>query len=74
MTIWTQAELDTQIAAYKAALLKVASGQSVQLGDTTYTHADLDKIQKTLEYFDKQRLALAGAGGPRLVPGRVRRI
>jgi len=49
MSIWTHTELDSQIAAFKAALIKVASGQSVQVGDTNYTRADLGSIQKTLE-------------------------
>jgi len=73
MSIWTLAELDTQIAAFKTALIKVASGQSYQMGDTHFTNADLPSIQKTLEYLNREKLALSRAGGPRVVPGRVRR-
>ena len=73
MTIWTLAELDEQIAAFKKGLLAVASGQSYQIGGDQYTRADLDKIEKTLDYLNRQRLAATGSGGPRLVPGRVRR-
>lgn len=73
MSIWTADELNTQIAAFKKALLVVAGGQSVTVDGTTYTNADLQSIQKTLEYLNQQKLALAGSGGPRVVPGRVRR-
>ena len=73
MSIWTLTELDEQIAAFKAALLKVASGQSCQIGGDTYTRADIEKIQNILEYLNQQKLALTKSGGPRLQPGRVLR-
>ena len=73
MTIWTHAELDEQIAAFKKGLLVIAGGQSYQIGGDTYTRADLLAMQKTLDYLNQQKLSLSRSGGPRMVPGRVRR-
>lgn len=76
--LFTTAELDIQIAAYKQAMLDVASGQSVRLttaggNDRQLTLADLPEIRKTLEYFQTQKAKIAGVSGPQFLPGRPRR-
>jgi hypothetical protein len=75
--LFTSAELDTQIAAYKQALLDVASGQSVRLqtgsSDRWLTMADLPEIRKTLEFFQTEKSKTALKYGPQFIPGRPRR-
>lgn len=73
-SIWTIAELDAQISAYKAALLAVSAMQSYQM-DTgltkkTVTHADLPEIRSTLKYLQNERAALAGSSGPQFLSVR----
>jgi hypothetical protein len=76
--LFTTAELDTHIAAYKQAMLDVASGQSVRLttaggADRQLTLADLPEIRNTLEFFQAQKAKTAGVSGPQFLPGRPRR-
>lgn len=66
-SVFTEAELDQQIAAYKEALKACASGQSVRMNtggvDRLWTSADLPEIRKTLEWLaaEKQRAAAPGS-------------
>jgi hypothetical protein len=75
--LFTTAELDSHIAAYKQALLDVASGQRVRLQsggtDREMTMADLPEIRKTLEFFQSEKTKTAGVCGPQFLPGRPRR-
>lgn len=75
--LFTSAELDTQIAAWKQALLGVSSGQSVRLNtgitERMLTMADLPEIRKTLDYLQSQKAASAGLSGPQFLPGRPKR-
>jgi len=75
--LFTSAELDAQIAAYKQALLDVASGQSVRLqsggSDRLLTMADLPEIRNTLTYLQGEKAKIAGVSGPQFIPARPRR-
>lgn len=75
--LFTTDELETQIAAYKQALLDVASGQRVRLQtggtDRELTMADLPELRKTLLFFQGEKAKIAGNSGPQFLPGRPRR-
>lgn len=75
--LFTSAELDTQIAAYKQALLDVAGGQSVRFqsggSDRMLTMADLPEIRNTLAYLQSEKAKTGGVSGPQFLPARPRR-
>lgn len=75
--LFTAAELDAQIAAYKGALTGLASAQSYTLEAggirQQLTRADLPEIRRTLEWLQGQRQAVEVGGGPQALAGRVRR-
>lgn len=75
--LFTTEELDTQIAAWKQALLDVAGGQTVRFSsggsDRQLTLADLPEIRKTLTFLQAEKAKLAGTHGPQFLPGRPRR-
>jgi hypothetical protein len=77
MGIFTSAELDTQISAYKAALLACASGQSYRLSngivDRSFTQNDLPEIRNTLNWLAQEKAALSGISVPYIVSGRPSR-
>lgn len=75
MAIFTIAELDEQIAAYKAALKAVAVNQEYSIGGRRFTRADLGEIRSTLEWLDAQRSMLANnmSPGPQGLETRVAR-
>lgn len=58
MAVFTVEELNTQITAYKAALLALATAQSYEFtsGGSTrrLTRANLPEIRDTLQYLDNQ--------------------
>lgn len=64
MSLFTAEELSNQIAAYKDALLKLASSQSYTIetiGGTRriVTRADLPEIRKTLTYLESEKQKLS---------------
>ena len=75
--LFTDAELDAQIAAYKKALTALATAQSYQLelaGERQIlTRADLPEVRTTLEWLQQQRLGNTIGRGPQIFAGRVRR-
>lgn len=75
--LFTAAELDAQIAAYKAALTALASAAeyTMDFGGTRQTvrKADLPEIRKTLEWLQGQRVSLTTGSGPQIIPGMVAR-
>lgn len=75
--LFTDAELDTQIAAYKTALTALAKAQSytLEFGATRQqlTRADLPEIRQTLTWLQEQRAATAGVAGLQSLRGRVAR-
>lgn len=75
--LFTEAELDAKIAAYKQALESLASSQSytIDVGGTktTVTKADLPQIRSTLEWLQAERVKLTTGGGPQILHGVVRR-
>lgn len=77
MGIFTAAELDEQIAAYKEALKAVASGQSVRMNtggsDRMLTMADLPEIRNTLTWLANEKAALQGKSIPVSFSGRPAR-
>ncbi len=78
MAIFTLTELDEQLGAYKAALLKLATAQSTSI-DTggfrrTVTRAELPEIRETIEWLNQERNQLDGKTGlSRINVMRVRR-
>ena len=83
MAIFTITEIDEQIAAYKAALLALATSQSYEIDVAGFTRrlikADLPEIRKTLTFLKTERADLEsaaaspGAGVSRINVMRVRR-
>jgi hypothetical protein len=77
MAIFTLAEIETQIAAYKQAHLTVAGGKSFRMMtggiDRTWTSEDLPEIRKALEWLDSERTKLTIGSGPQILVGRPRR-
>lgn len=77
MGIFTAAELDEQITAYKEALKAVASGQSVRMNtggsDRMLTMADLPEIRNTLTWLASEKSSLQGKSVPVIVSGRPAR-
>jgi hypothetical protein len=75
--LFTSAELDQQISAYKKALIGLATAQSYTLnlgsGSRMVTKADLPQIRQTLEWLQTERVKLTTGAGPQIVAGRVRR-
>ncbi len=64
MAVFTSAELDTQIAAYKAGLLALATAQEVTIDTgisrTQFTRADISKIKDILLWLQSEKDQLAG--------------
>lgn len=73
MSIWTIEELDEQIAIYKDALAKAASGQYISIAGRMLTQQNLSEIRKTLKYYEAERNKLVRGYGPIAVQGRVAR-
>jgi hypothetical protein len=75
--LFTTAELDSQIAAFKAALMAISMGQAYRLttggSERQVTKADLPEIRKTLEWLQGERVKLSIGGGPQIFTGRPRR-
>ena len=75
--LFTAAELDQQISAYKKALIALAGAQSVVVnfgsGQRIVTHADLPEIRNTLEWLQAERVKATTGAGPQIFAGRVRR-
>jgi hypothetical protein len=76
--LFTTAELDTQIAAYKQALLDLAGGKSVRLAtsggsDRLWTSEDVVELRNTLEWLQNERVKLSVGSAPQFLPGRPRR-
>lgn len=73
--LFTESELTSQIAAYKAALTALASAAeyTMDVGGQRQTvrKADLPEIRKTLEWLQQQRAANAVGSGPQSFAGRV---
>jgi hypothetical protein len=70
-SIWTREELHEQIAQYKRALLKCASGSSYTIGTRSLTRQDLAEIRNHLSYLAGELAALDGRRGPLIVQGRI---
>jgi hypothetical protein len=66
MSVFTAAELEAQIAAYKAALLALASAAEYTFEPPGGTRrivkrADLPEIRKTLEFLQNEKSKVTGA-------------
>jgi len=76
MAIFTRAERQQHIEAWKAALLAVSQGQEYTIGTRRLRRADLPDIQAHLDWLDKQSTVedqTSGNGVPTfrsLIPGR----
>lgn len=76
--LYSKAELDALIAAYKQAEMKLASGTSeytIDVGGTrrTVRRRDLAEVRQQLQYYQSQRMALEGGAGPQILVGRPAR-
>lgn len=71
-SIWSREELLEAIAAYKAALLAVATGKSYRIGSRELTRLDLADIRSTLASLKKELEAIDGTAGPHFVVARPR--
>ena len=64
MSIWTADELTTIIAAYKAALLDLATAKTATIKTTsmerTVDRSDAGEIQRQLDYFKKELAEING--------------
>ena len=63
MAIFTLAEIEEQIAAYKAALLAVSLNQSYVIGEKRLFRADLPEIRSTLEWLDNEKTRISQPTG-----------
>lgn len=73
MAIFTAAEIEEEIAGWKAALSAVRTGQSYSIGGRTLTRVDVAEIMRTLRELDAERQMLTGNTGPFVTAGRVKR-
>jgi hypothetical protein len=74
MAIFTPAELDEQIAAYKAALLTLTRSQSYELPDgSRITRADLPEIRKILKWLETERANTETGASTVIMAGRPKR-
>lgn len=75
--LFTAEELDTQIAAYKQAMLDVASGKRVRINsggtDREITSEDLPELRKQLQWLQSERVKLSVGSGPQFLAARPRR-
>uniref|UniRef100_I2Q2P8 Uncharacterized protein n=1 Tax=Desulfovibrio sp. U5L TaxID=596152 RepID=I2Q2P8_9BACT len=71
MAIFTRAEKQQHIDAWKAALLAVSEGQEFSIGTRRLRRADLPSIQQHLDWLDRQPTVedqAAGRGAPLFTP------
>ena len=61
MPIFTAEELDSQITAYKSALLKLSTAKQYTHGGRTFLREDLPEIRKTLTWLQAEQDKLAGS-------------
>ena len=73
MAIFTAAEIEDEIAGWKAALSAVRAGQSYSIAGRTLTRVDVAEIMKILRDLDTERQMLGGKTGPFVTAGRVKR-
>ena len=59
MSIWTEKELQEQIALWKMAYSKASTGQSYTIGSRTLTRYDLSEIRKQLEYLEAEMVKIS---------------
>lgn len=75
--LFTAEELDTQIAAYKQAMLDVASGKRVRINsggtDREITSEDLPELRKHIQWLQFERANLLIGPGPQFLAARPRR-
>ena len=63
MAIFTLEEVNAQIAAYKEALLVLATHQEYRIGTRTMRRSDLPEVRKTLQFLEKEKAALVNGSG-----------
>lgn len=61
MPIFTAEEIDTQLAAYKTALIKLATAKEYTVAGRTFIREDLPEIRKTLTWLQSEKDKLAGS-------------
>ena len=67
MTIWTAGELTEQIAAWKKALLALATHQEYSIGGRRIRRSDLPEVRTTLAFLQGELDNLNATSGGRRV-------
>lgn len=74
MAIFTLAEIEAQMAAYKEALMALSLSKEYTAGGKTLKREDLPEIRKTLAWLEEERQGLSSGTGKLYVNvGMVRR-
>ena len=73
MSLFTETELNEEIARWKAALRAISLGQSYTMGSRTLTRLNRDEIWAQLRDFEIEKKKLAGRGTVVVMQGRVSR-
>ncbi len=63
MALYTLAELDAEIAVYKAALSALAAGSRTRIGEKELWRHDIPSVRDHLQYLNLQRDQLTATGG-----------
>jgi hypothetical protein len=71
MTIFTLPEIETQMAAYKAALMALSVNKEYTVDGKTITRSDLPEIRKTLDWLHIQKQELLSATGTKMQINRA---
>ena len=66
MAIFTEQELNEQIAEYKKALKACAANKSYSIAGRSYTRQDIPELITALEWLDNQKSELEGNNFPRV--------
>ena len=63
MSIFTLAEIETDIVIYKAALSALASARTTKINDKEITRHEIPALREHLVWLDNQRNTLTATGG-----------
>lgn len=67
MAIFTTAEIETQLTAWKAALTALATGKEYTIGTRRLRREDLSEVRGTLEWLEGERAKASLTDGCRRV-------
>lgn len=73
LSTFTDAELEAEITAWKAAFRALSGGQSYTIQGRSLTRAALPEVRQTLTDLAQEKNRRAGTSGPRLVTAIIGR-